>query len=167
MVTREDLIFRKAIYRITVLSMYFNAGLIPWYMLMKNIGLKNNFLLYVLPGAVNAFFIILVKTYIESIPKSFTEAAEIDGAGILAVFLKVIFPLCIPIIATIAVFSAVGQWNSWADNYFLAPDRQLKTLQLVLKDTLQSLNSITGSPSSASAAQNMENTKKYHTCQYV
>ena len=138
LITNRDLPFRKFIYRFFIITMYFNAGFIPYYLLMKNLGLKNNFLLYVIPGAVSAFFLILVKTYIESLPASLEEAAKIDGAGIVLIFTKVILPLCLPILACCAVFSAVGQWNSWADNMFLVSDKRLQTLQFLLYQYLQS-----------------------------
>ncbi len=138
MVTKKELPLRSTIYRLIIVTMFFNSGLIPWYMLMKTLSLKNNFLLYVLPGAVSAFFIILVKTYIESLPASLEESAQIDGAGIWTLFFKIIFPLSLPIIACIAVFTAVGQWNSWADNFYLVTDSNLNTLQYLLYTNLKS-----------------------------
>lgn len=138
MVTKKELPFRTAIYRLIIVTMFFGSGLIPWYMLMKTLYLKNNFLLYVLPGAVSAFFIILVKTYIESLPPSLEESAQIDGAGVWTIFIKIIFPLSLPIIACIAVFTAVGQWNSWADNFYLVTDSRLNTLQYLLYTNLKS-----------------------------
>lgn len=138
MVTKKELPFRRGIYRLIIITMFFNSGLIPWYMLMKMLYLKNNFLLYVLPGAVSAFFIILVKTYIESLPVSLEESAQIDGAGVWTIFIKIIFPLSLPIIACIAVFTAVRQWNSWADNFYLVTDSKLNTLQYLLYTNLKS-----------------------------
>jgi putative aldouronate transport system permease protein len=138
MVTKNTLPFRKIIYRLVIITMYFNAGLIPWYILMKNLGLKNNFLLYVLPGAVAAFFVILVKTYVESIPPSLEESAELDGAGTMTIFFKLIIPLCLPVIACVSVFCAVGQWNAWADNLYLVTNPNLTTLQYLLYSLLQS-----------------------------
>ena len=118
--------------------MYLSVGIIPWYLTMRSLGLKGNFLLYVLPSAVTAFYVILLKTYMESIPPAFEESAVIDGAGILAIFIKIIFPLSLPIIATIAVFSAVGQWNAWYDTMMLANTDSLKTLQMVLLEFMRS-----------------------------
>jgi ABC-type sugar transport system, permease component len=135
--TKNELTARKQIYRITVLSMYINAGLIPWYIIMYNLGMKNNFLAYVLPGAVNVYLMILVKTYIEQIPPSLEESAIIDGAGYMKIFWVIIFPLCKPVIAAISVFSAVGQWNSWQDNFFLISNKNLQTLQLTLLNYLR------------------------------
>ena len=132
-VTKKDLPFRKVIYKLLVITMYLSAGLIPWYMVMIQYGLKNNFLLYIIPSMINVYSVILVKTYIEeAIPQELEESAMIDGAGLCSIFFKVILPLSIPILAAIALFSAVSQWNSWMDNLFLVSNPKLKTLQLVL-----------------------------------
>lgn len=140
--TRKDLPLRKAVYRMVVITLYLNAGLIPWYITMKAIRLQNNFLLYVLPGAVVGFYLILIKTYIEQIPASMEESAMVDGANYFIIFLKIIFPLSLPVVATIAVFSAVGQWNSWTDNFFLVRHPKLQTLQLVLLNYLRESESL-------------------------
>lgn len=126
----------KALYRLVVITLYLNPGLIPWYLTMKFFGLNNQFLLYVLPSAIVAFFIILVKTYMESIPIELEESATIDGAGYMRIFLRLIFPLSLPILATIAIFSAVYQWNRWDDNFFLVSNPNLQTLQLLLMNYL-------------------------------
>ncbi len=131
-VTKNELYFRKLVYRFLVVTMYFNAGLIPWYLTMKELGLRNNFLLYVIPGAVAAFYVVLLKTFIEQLPQALEESAMIDGAGYITIFSKIVFPLSMPIIATIAVFAAVGQWNTWQDNYFLVSEDRLQTMQMIL-----------------------------------
>jgi ABC-type sugar transport system, permease component len=131
-VTKKELYFRSFIYRFIVITLYFNAGLIPWYILMKTIHLKDNFLLYILPYAVNAFYVILIKTFMEQLPPSLEDSARIDGAGFLRVFVSIIFPVSLPIVATITVFTSVGQWNMWIDNFFLVSDPHLQTLQLKL-----------------------------------
>lgn len=136
LVTQKALRLRRVIYRFVIITMYLNAGLIPWYLVMKFYGLKNNFLLYVLPGAVTAFFVILIKTYIESIPNEMEESAKIDGAGYMSTFWHIVFPLSQPIIATVAVYAAVGQWNSWIDNYFLVSAPRLQTMQMLLYNYL-------------------------------
>jgi putative aldouronate transport system permease protein len=132
MVTQKYFVIRKFVYRFLVITMYFNAGLIPWYLNMVNLGLKNSFLVYILPTAMNAFYVILIKTFIELLPKALEESAQLDGAGFFKVFSRIIFPMCGPIIATIALFSAVGQWNSWMDTYFFVTNQKLFTLQYVL-----------------------------------
>ena len=135
--TYKELFLRKYLYKVFILTMYISAGFIPYYLLISKVGLKNNFLVYIIPGAVSAYFIILVKTYIESLPKTLMEAAELDGAGIIGIFTKIIFPLCKPIIACIIVFAAVNQWNVWSDNLYFVTDKNLYTLQYKLYMLLQ------------------------------
>ena len=137
--TKSELPFRKVIYRLIVMTMYLSSGIIPWYMTMVSYGLKNSFFLYVLPSMVSAFYVILIKTYIEeTISPSLEESAEMDGAGLMTIFVNIILPLSKPVIAAIALFSAVGQWNSWVDNLFLVSNSKLKTLQLMLYEYLTS-----------------------------
>lgn len=131
---------RKFWYRFLIITMYFNAGIIPWYLNMRMLGLLNNFLAYILPAVCVPFFVILVKTYIESIPESLEEAAEIDGAGYLIRYVRIIMPLTRPIIATIAIFAAVGQWNSFMDTVFLMTKKELFTLQFILYQYLNEAN---------------------------
>jgi len=133
---------KKFWYRFLIITMYFNAGIIPWYLNMRMLGLLNNFMAYVLPSMCAPFFVILVKTYIESIPESLEEAAEIDGAGYLVRYVQIILPLTKPIIATIAIFAAVGQWNSFMDTVFLVTRPELFTLQYILFQYLNQINYI-------------------------
>jgi len=119
LVTKKKLWMRKFWYRFIVITMYFNAGLIPWYMNMLMLGLTNTYLAYIIPGIVAPFNIILVKTYIESIPAELEESAFIDGASNFTIFRKIIWPLSKPILATIAIFGAVGNWNSFQDSLIL------------------------------------------------
>lgn len=142
LVAQPNMMFRKFVYRFLIITMYLNAGLIPWYLTMRMYGLKDNFLLYIIPGAISAYYVILVKTYIESLPPALSEAARIDGAGILTVYMRIILPLATPIIATIAVFECVNQWNSWMDNYFLVSSQSLKTLQYHLYEVLKNANAV-------------------------
>jgi len=141
-VTKQDLYFRKFIYRFVVITLYFNAGLIPWYLTMRYLHLDNNFLLYVLPSAISGFYIVLIKTYIEQLPAALEESAMIDGAGYWTIFRTIIVPLSMPIVATIAVFAAVGQWNAWQDNYFLVSKPSLQTMQVMLYNYLNSAASM-------------------------
>jgi putative aldouronate transport system permease protein len=140
--TKNEMWGRKFWYRFLVVTMYFNAGLIPWYVTMLNLGMTNNFLAYIVPGIVAPFNIIMVKTYIESIPAALQESAQIDGAGYLTIFIRVIVPLSMPILATIAIFSAVGQWNSFTDTLFLVSNGKLFTLQFILYRYLNEATSL-------------------------
>lgn len=130
LVTKQQMWHRKFWYRFLVITMYFNAGTIPWYLNMSMLGLTNNFMAYIIPGIVAPYNIILVKTYIESIPAELEESAFMDGAGYLTIFRNIIWPLCKPILATIAIFGAVGHWNSFTDSLILMQNApELFTLQ--------------------------------------
>lgn len=104
-ISKPFLPFRKLMYRTVLITMYISPGLIPWYITMKFYGLQNNFLLYILPGMVAAFFIILIKTFMEQLPAALEESAMIDGAGYYTVFWKIIMPLSVPVLATVAIFN--------------------------------------------------------------
>ena len=142
MFTRETMFKRRFWYRFVVITMYFNAGIIPWYLTMMNLKLTNNFLGYILPALVSPFYIILTKTYIESTPKEIQEAADCDGAGVLTIFYKIMLPICKPILATIAIFAAVGHWNSFQDTLLLMTQEKYYTLQFILYRYLQSSQSL-------------------------
>ncbi len=128
-VTKQHMWKRKIWYRMIVITMYFNAGLIPWYLNMLMLGLTNSFWAYIIPGMVAPYNIILVKTYVESISPELEESALLDGATTMQVFTKIIWPLSKPILATIAIFGAVGNWNSFQDSLLLMNDASLFTLQ--------------------------------------
>ena len=163
LVTKQKMWKRSFWYRCLVITMYFNAGLVPWYMNMLMMGLTDNFLAYIIPGMVAPYNIILVKTYIESIPASLEESAVIDGASTLKVWLRIILPLSIPILATIAIFGAVGNWNSFQDSLLLMNNRpDLYTLQHRLYIYLNSSSNLgammsQGGTVSEQAAQSMLN----------
>ena len=158
MFTQEKMWHRKLWYRLFVVTMYFNAGLIPMFMTMKTLHLTNSFWVYIIPAIVQPFNIIMVKTYVESIPRSLQEAAEIDGAGVLTVFFKVILPTSKPILATIAIWAAVGQWNSFQDTLIYITDQKLYSLQYLLYTYINqasSLASLVKSTGNAAAVANI------------
>ena len=132
MLTKNKLPFRRIIYRFTIVTMYVGAGLIPWFLTIRMYGLNNSFLVYIIPSAIGVFFVVLFKTFIEQLPPALEESAKMDGAGYMTCFINIIVPLSTPIIATIFVFSAVGQWNSFFDNYIFVTDDNLQTLQYIL-----------------------------------
>ncbi|WP_432627203.1 carbohydrate ABC transporter permease [Brotaphodocola sp.] len=142
MFTQEKLWHRKFWYRFFVVTMYFNAGMIPLFITMMTLHLLNSFWVYILPAIVQPFNIILVKTYIESMPKSLQEAAEIDGAGILTIFFKVVLPTAQPILATVAIFAAVAQWNSYQDTLLYITDQKLYSLQYLLYTYINQASSL-------------------------
>lgn len=154
MFTKENLWKRKFWYRFVVATMYFNAGIIPWFITMRNLHLTNNFWGYIFPVAVQPFYIVLCKTFVESVPKELEEAAFIDGAGTLQIFFKIMLPVIKPIIATIAIFASVAQWNSFQDTLLLVTDPKLYTLQFTLYQYINqasSLKALVNNSSSAAA----------------
>ncbi len=132
LVTKQEMWLRKVWYRLIVITMYFSAGLIPWYMNLRMLGFLDNFWVYVIPGLVSPYNVILVKTFIEGLPPALEESATLDGAGYMRVFFSVIMPLITPILATLCIFSAVGQWNSFTDTMMLMPSGKYYTLQFLL-----------------------------------
>lgn len=151
MFTRETLWHRKIWYRFVMVTMYFNAGVIPWFLTMRNLGLTNNFWGYIFPVMVSPFFIILMKTYVESTPKELQHAAEIDGAGTLRIFFQIIIPIITPILATVAIFAAVNQWNAFQDTLLLVTTNKLYTLQFTLFQYLNQANSLKSLVNSSSS----------------
>lgn len=131
LVTQKEMWGRSFWYRFLVVTMYFNAGIIPWYLNMAMLGLTNTFWAYIIPGIVAPYNIILVKTYIESaIPSELEESAALDGASHMKIFISIILPLAKPILATITIFGAVGHWNSFQDSLILMQSApKLYTLQ--------------------------------------
>ncbi len=163
-ISRKEYVLRKTITTIFVLTMYFNAGLIPNYLLIKNLGMVNTFSVYWVPNIISAFNMIVLRTYIKTIPESFIESARIDGAREFRIFFQIIMPLCVPTMATIALFVAVGSWNSWFDTMIYNSGKQyLSTLQYELQKLLASAMNAgnqtpAGTGSNAAAAAGGSNT---------
>lgn len=133
---------RKLWYRFVIISMYFSAGLIPWFVTMRAIGMYDNFLAYILPSMISPFYVILFKTCVEQMPPSLEESVQIDGGGYAVRFFNIILPLSTPILATIAVFSSAGQWNAFLDTLFLVKSQKLFTLQYILYQYLNQANAL-------------------------
>lgn len=151
MMTQRKMWLRKYVYRYFITTMYISGGIIPVYLLYNQLGLLDNFLVYIIPGMVSAYNMILVKTYIESsVPEELQESAEMDGAGILVVFAKIMLPLMLPILATLAIFTAVGQWNSFMDTVIYITKDNLHTLQYVLYRYLSQATALANAVNSGS-----------------
>ena len=133
--SRREFVLRKLFTVILVLTMYVNAGLIPNYLLIsKTLHLRNNYLVYIIPTMFSCFNMIVIRTYISNLPEALVESARIDGAGDFRIFWQIIFPLCKPVLATVALFVAVGSWNSWFDTYlYVGQKKDLYSLQYLLK----------------------------------
>ena len=137
--SRRELLFRRFITGYFLVTMYISAGLIPTYFLIKDLRLLNNFWVYILPGLINVFNVIVIKSFIQSLPDSLSEAAIVDGAGHLRVYAQIIMPVSRPVLATIALWCAVGAWNSWFDTFLYASSAEhLTTLQYEMMKLLSS-----------------------------
>jgi putative aldouronate transport system permease protein len=137
--SRKEFIFRRSITLIFVLTLYFDAGLIPNYLLIKDLGMLNSFNAYWVPTIISAFNLILLRTYMKSLPDEIVESARIDGAGEFRTWWQIVMPLCKPTLAVIGLFVAVGSWNSWLDTLLYNSNEQwLSTLQYELQKLLSS-----------------------------
>jgi len=135
--SKRMLVFGKFFRWMIFFTMYFNAGLIPVYLLIRNLGLLNNYWVYILPMMVSAFNIVLIRTYIESLPISVEEAALIDGANEFQAFWKVIFPVCLPVNAAVLLFSAITHWNDFiSTQLYNVMTPPLYTIQYVLYNAM-------------------------------
>ena len=145
--SRKDFYFNKLFTLLFVITMYVSGGLIPEYLLLtRTLHMGNSFWVYIIPGLIWTYNIILIRSYIEGLPTALQEAARIDGANDFMIWLKVVLPLCKPVLATVALFIAVGQWNSFMDTYLYA--RDLPTLQYMLYEIMQQ-STITVDPHAA------------------
>lgn len=151
-ISRQEFVLRNFVTIAFVLTMYFSGGLIPTYLLVRDLGLIGSFWVYILPGVIGVFNLIVIRSFIEGLPESLMESAKIDGAGDFTIFFKIVLPLCVPVLATVSLFVAVYQWNSWFDVFLYNSSRpELSTLQYELMKILQSANSTMSGKSATSA----------------
>jgi len=137
-ISRKEFMFRKAITTMFILTMYVSGGLIPHFMVIRMFGLNNSFWVYIVPSLISAWNLIIIRSFIDALPYSLQESAFLDGANDLVIFFKIILPLCLPVLMTVALFIAVFQWNSWFDTYLFAPfNERITTLQFELMKILE------------------------------
>ncbi|WP_404407945.1 carbohydrate ABC transporter permease [Jeotgalibacillus malaysiensis] len=134
--SQDGLVGKKTIMIFFIVTMFFNGGLIPTYLLVRDLGMLNTVWAIILPNAISVWFIILARTYFKAIPNELKEAARIDGASDFMIFLKIILPLSKPIIFVLALYAFIGQWNAYFDAMIYLEDRELYPLQLVLRSIL-------------------------------
>ncbi|AEF82448.1 carbohydrate ABC transporter permease [Leadbettera azotonutricia] len=148
---QENLVGRKVYMTITILCLYFSGGLIPYYMVLRSLHLINSFLVYIVPSALNLFYALVAISFFQNLPKELHESAHIDGAGEIPIFFKIILPLSKPLLATIAIFTGVGHWNSWFDSAFFVQNKNLRTLGYLLMEVINRSNLNTRSQASIMA----------------
>lgn len=145
--SRKELVGRKFWNLMFVFTMYFGGGQVPYYMVLKNLKLLDTFWVFIFPLIMSVYNMILIRSYIESMPDELFEAVKIDGGNDLVVYVRIILPLAKPILMTVALFVAITQWNSWFDAYLYTSSQNLKPMQSILVEILNQYN--TGATTSA------------------
>lgn len=131
--SRKDLPYRSAITLFFVFTMFFSGGLIPSYLLIKSLGMMNSMLALIVPGIYSAWYIVMMRNYVSTLPVELEEAALIDGATPFYIMFRIMLPLSVPIVATVVLWSAVGHWNSWFDAMIYITDNSKQVLQVALR----------------------------------
>ncbi len=156
-ISRSEYALRKFVSVVFIFTMYFSGGLIPTYLLTKELGLLNSFWVYIIPGIIGVFNMIVIRSFIEGLPEGIMESAKMDGAGDFITFTRIVLPLTIPALATVSLFVAVYQWNSWFDVFLYNSSRlELSTLQYELVKILSTSNTALSSGSAADAYANAQ-----------
>lgn len=139
-ISKKQLLARRVLIGMALITMYFSGGLIPTYLLIsRGLGLQGNFLVFIIPNLFNAFNAFIMLAFFKGISSEIEESAKIDGANDIIIFIRLILPISMPILATIALFNGVFHWNSWFDA-LLYGGRRLETLQQYLVKSIQSTN---------------------------
>jgi len=141
--SRREYPLKTPLTLMVVFTMWFNGGLIPNFLLIKALGLNNNFLVYILPGLISAWNMLILRNFFKSIPETLYESARIDGANDWTIFLKIVLPLSTAALATIGLFYAVSQWNAWFDAMMYNSSRKLWTMQLFLREIVRNAQAMT------------------------
>lgn len=152
-ISRPEYALKKFVAITFIFTMYFSGGLIPSYLLTKELGLLNSFWVYIIPGIIGVFNMIVIRSFIEGLPEGIMESAKIDGAGDFTTFMRIVLPLTVPALATVSLFVAVSQWNSWFDVFlYNSSQPNLSTLQYELMKVLSTSSATTSSGGSAGDA---------------
>ncbi|ETT63650.1 MULTISPECIES: carbohydrate ABC transporter permease [Paenibacillus] len=139
--SHRDLLFSKVYFTVIVFAMYFSGGLIPYYVVLRSLGLLNSFAVYIIPSMLSTFFLLIAISFFREIPAELKESAHIDGAGELTIFFRIILPVSTPVLATMALFMGVGQWNSWLDSAYFVQSEELRTLAFRMMEVINKSNS--------------------------
>ncbi|MCM3629863.1 carbohydrate ABC transporter permease [Paenibacillus glycanilyticus] len=138
--SHRDLLFRKSYFTVIIFAMYFSGGLIPYYVVLRSVGLLNTFGVYVIPSMLSTFFLLIAISFFREIPSELKESAHMDGAGELVIFYRIILPVSMPLIATMSLFLGVGQWNSWLDSAYFVQSEGLRTLAFRMMEVINKSN---------------------------
>ncbi|GHV05645.1 sugar ABC transporter permease [Spirochaetia bacterium] len=155
----QDLVFRKVYMTMVIIAMYFSGGIIPYFAVLRALHLVNNFFVYIIPGMLNLFFVLVSISFFQGIPRELSESARMDGAGEMGIFTRIIIPISLPLLATIAIFTAVGHWSSWFDSAFFVNNKDLRTVGYQLMSIVNKSNtSMSGVLTPEAAAANRTTT---------
>ena len=144
--SRNNWFGKNFVMNMILVTMFFGGGLIPYYVLITSLGMIDTIWVMIIPGAIDTFNMLLMRNYFASLPKELEESARIDGANDVQIFVKIFLPLSLPMLATIGLFFAVGNWNSWYNGMLFNQSQNLKTLQQVLQDITAEGNSVIPNP---------------------
>lgn len=159
-VSRSEYRLRKFVNITFIFTMYFSGGLIPTYLLIRDLHMINSFSVYIIPGLIGVFNMIVIRSFIEGLPDGIIESAKMDGAGDFTTFMKIILPLTVPALATVSLFVAVYQWNSWFDVFlYNSSNIKLSTLQYELMKILSTSNTAASQSSAADAFAGAQGTQ--------
>lgn len=158
--SRKNLMFRKFYSMLLIFCMYFSGGLIAFYVTLRSYSLLNTFAVYIIPSLLSYFFVIVARSFFDELPNELMEAAKIDGASDLGIFVRVVIPVSTPLIATMLLFTAVNHWNSWVDAAYYVRDENLRTLSYRMMEVInKSINSDTMMQNAGVMAQMSEATR--------
>ena len=144
--SRQNWFGKNFVMNMILVTMFFGGGLIPYYILIKSLGMMDTIWVMIIPGAIDTFNMLLMRNYFASLPKELEESARVDGANDIQIFVKIFLPLSLPMLATIGLFFAVGNWNSWYNGMLFNHSQNIKTLQQVLQDIVRTPNSMIPNP---------------------
>lgn len=137
--SKKNLVFRGFFMNLVIVTMFFGGGLIPTYILYRNINLLNKFWIYILPGLYGAWNLIIMKTFFQGLPASIEESAKIDGANDFVVLFRLVLPMSMALIATMLLFSGVAHWNDWVTGKMFVTDSNLHPMQTILMRILTTM----------------------------
>ncbi|MCI1245621.1 MAG: carbohydrate ABC transporter permease [Bacilli bacterium] len=153
--SRERWVGKNFVMNMILVTMFFGGGLVPYYYLIKDLGMYNTIWVMIIPGAIDTFNMLLMRNYFASLPKELEESARIDGANDMQIFVKVYLPLSLPMLATVGLFFAVGNWNSWYNGMLFTEKSTLRPLQLVLREMIASMSTSVESPTSRTYSEGL------------
>ncbi|WP_374992082.1 carbohydrate ABC transporter permease [Paenibacillus sp. LHD-38] len=155
--SHKDLLFSKGYFAVIIFAMYFSGGLIPYYVVLRSVGLLNTFGVYVIPSMLSTFFLLIAISFFREIPLELKESAYIDGANEFVIFFKIILPVSTPLLATMSLFLGVGQWNSWLDSAYFVQSDSLRTLTFRMMEIINKSNIPIESVGAAASASGVTN----------